>query len=262
MDNDNEQYAQRHVRNRIASGVILVGIGLVLFADKLGVILPHWLLTWPMLVVVIGLYSGFKHNFSNASWIIITAVGAVFLWDEMVLDLSLKPYVVPIVLVALGLIIILRPKKRNRFWGDYRQQKWERKWGQRQNWYSGEEYEKATAGADPLSDDLININCVLSGVQRTVISKTFKGGRISCVLGGAEIDFTKADIQGTAVLQLHEILGGITLYVPSNWSVRNNISGILHGVEDERRGAVQEDPGKVLLLQGSAVLAGVEIKSY
>lgn len=262
MDNDQEQYAQRHIRNRIASGVILVGIGLVLFADKLGVFIPHWMLTWPMLVVVIGLYSGFKHNFSNASWIIITAVGVIFLWDEMMLALSLKPYLVPVILVAAGLIIILRPKKNNRFLGGHGQEKWERKWERRHYRYSNEAYEKATAGADPLSDDLININCVLSGVQRTVISKTFKGGRISCVLGGAEIDFTKADIQGTAVLQLHQILGGITLIVPSNWAVRNNISGVLHGVEDERRGAVQEDPGKVLLLQGSAVLAGVEIKSY
>lgn len=259
MNNDQETYRQRQASNRIAAGVFLVGIGVVLFADKMGVLMPSWVLTWPMLLVVIGLYTGFKHNFQNLSWIILTAVGGIFLWDEIVLDLSLKPYIVPIILIGAGLLVILRPRDINRTGGGFRQRRRER-WNENQ---TGSSINQGTSGAEQTTgEDYINIDCLLSGVERTVLSKNFKGGRISCIMGGAELDLTKADIQGTAVLQLNEIMGGVSLMVPSNWTIQNNISGILHGLEDRRSGQMQADPNKVLLLRGSAIMAGVEIKSY
>lgn len=257
-NSEKQKNMQYHTRNRIAAGIIIIGIGIVLFADKMGVDLPQWLLSWHMLLVVAGLYVGIKDGFKNLGWLILTGTGVFLLWDEAMLNLSLKPFIVPILLVAAGLFIILRPSRLGHNWGDFRQRRWERRWERRGQGSTEQPFKDAEA----MSDDFININCVLSGVQQMVISKKFKGGRISCVLGGAEIDLTKADIQGTAVLQLHEILGGITLIIPSNWAVRNNVHGVLHGVEDERRGVIQEDESKVLVLQGSAILAGVEIKSY
>jgi hypothetical protein len=64
------------------------------------------------------------------------------------------------------------------------------------------------------------------------------------------------------VLDLHEVFGGITLTVPSNWTVKNDIDGVFHGVDDQRNNQVQPDADKLLILQGSAILAGVEIKSF
>ena len=256
--NDNNSNIQRHQRNRVLAGIILVGIGVVLFADKMGVLLPHWLLTWPVLLIVIGIYSGIKHNFSNATWIILVALGGIFLWDEMMMDVSLKPFTIPIILVAAGLLTIVRPRfgDRHNSFGQRRRDRWS-------NVSTGTAaFNKAFEEAGPLNDDYIDINCIFSGVNKTVISKTFKGGRISCVFGGTELDLTKADIQGTAVLQLNEVFGGVTLVIPSNWTVRNNISGVFHGVDDRRNNQVQNDSDKILLLQGSAVMAGVEIKSY
>ena len=259
---EKENNRQHHTRNRIAAGIIIIGIGIVLFADKMGVDLPQWLLSWHMLLVVAGLYVGFKDGFRNLVWLILTGTGVFLLWDEVVMDLSLKPFAIPILLVAAGLFIILRPAGIGRNWHGYRPRRWERRWERRSQDFSAFPDNKTGADSSLFSDDFIDINCVMSGVQQTVISKTFKGGRISCVLGGTEIDLTKADIQETAVLQIHEILGGITLIIPPGWAVRNNIHGVLHGVEDERRGIVQEDTSKVLVLQGSAILAGIEIKSY
>ncbi|MFN8253213.1 MAG: DUF5668 domain-containing protein [Ferruginibacter sp.] len=259
MNNDQEEYTQRQVRNRIATGLLLVVIGLVLFADKLGVIIPKWVISWPMLLVVIGLYTGFKHSFQNATWFILVLVGGIFLWDEMMMDLSLKPYIIPIVLVAAGLIVMMRPRQPKRTWGGGRHRRWER-WNERA---AEQTMNQDPPPADSITgDDYIKIDCLLSGVERTILSKNFKGGRISCIMGGAELDLTKADIQGTAILQLHEIMGGVSLMIPSNWTIQNNISGILHGLEDRRSGQMQPDPHKVLVLQGSAIMAGVEIKSY
>ncbi len=263
MDQNNSDNAiSTHRKNRVVGGLILIGIGAVLFAEKMGVLWPSWLLSWPMLLIVVGLYSGIKHNFKNATWIILIAVGALFLWDEMVDDVSLKQFTVPIILIALGLLSILRPRFG---WSGRRQQRWEHKRDRKRDRWGF----TASTGPDnsyvtdvPLNDDYIDINCVFSGIKRTVLSKTFKGGKISCVFGGAEIDLTKADIQGSAVLDLHEVFGGITLTVPSNWTVKNDIEGVFHGVDDQRNNQVQPDADKLLILQGSAILAGVEIKSF
>jgi len=259
MDQNNIDNAiTRHRKNRVLGGLVLIGIGAVLFADKMGMVLPPWLLTWPMLLIVIGLYSGIKHGFRNASWLIILAVGSIFLWDEMVADVNLKKFTVPIILIAVGLLSIVKPRFG---WSGRMQQRRERR-RERWGYTTGTSYKKDFEEGKVLNDDYIDINCLFSGVKNTVLSKTFKGGKISCVFGGAEIDLTKADIQGTAVIDLHEVLGGVTLVIPSNWSVKNDIEGVFHGVDDQRNTQVLPDADKLLILQGSAVLAGVEIKSY
>lgn len=259
MDQNNVDNAiSRHRKNRVVAGLILVGIGVVLFADKMGMFFPQWIFTWPMLLIVIGLYSGFKHNFKNASWLILLAVGGLFLWDEMVPGINLKRFTLPIILIAAGLLSIVRPRFG---WSGRRQQRWERK-RERWGYTAGTTFNKDVEDGAQLSDDYIDINCIFSGVKRTVLSKTFKGGKISCILGGAEIDLSRADIQGTAVIDLHEVMGGITFILPSNWSVKNDIEGIFHGVDDTRNIQALPDADKLLVLQGSAVMAGVEIKSY
>jgi predicted membrane protein len=247
----------KHRSNRILAGLIIVGIGIVLFAEKMGVIFPAWLMTWPMLLIVIGFYVGVKHNFRNFAWVILMVVGGLFLWDEIVVGVDLKRFLFPIIIIAVGLISILRPRPSRRF----RRQMWRERWDDRRN--SG--FEKAdivSENINPLSDDFISINSVFSGLKRTVLSKSFKGGKISCVFGGIELDLSQADIQGTVVLTFDEVFGGVKLVVPSNWTVKSNIEGVFHGVEDKRNQLIQNDPEKVLVLQGSAVFAGVEIKSY
>jgi len=110
----------------------------------------------------------------------------------------------------------------------------------------------------------LNISSVFSGVERKILSKNFKGGRIACVFGGAEIDFTQADIQGEVLLKIEQVFGGTKLIVPNNWTVVNDIDGVFHGAEDKRTNfsANTTDPNKVLRVKGSAVFAGIEIKSF
>jgi len=66
------------------------------------------------------------------------------------------------------------------------------------------------------------------------------------------------------VLRLEEVFGGIKLIIPQSWTIRNEIEGVFHGVDDKRNFYSQTatDSNKVLVLKGSAVFAGIEIKSY
>ena len=49
---------------------------------------------------------------------------------------------------------------------------------------------------------------VLGGIHKNILSKNFKGGDITIFMGGAEMNLSQADIQGTAALDITQIMGG------------------------------------------------------
>jgi predicted membrane protein len=111
--------------------------------------------------------------------------------------------------------------------------------------------------------DSVDINGILSGNKRTVISKNFKGGTITAVLGGVDINLLNADMQSPAVLDVTVLMGGVKIIVPAGWEVKNNVTTILGGVE-ERRQYIQTDASdkKVLILKGTTILGGIDVRSY
>ena len=106
---------------RIAGGVILVAIGAVLLLKNIGFTFPSWLFSWPMILIVVGIYSGFKHNFRNNSWLIIIGVGVFFLVNEFIPNLGLKPLFWPLIIIGLGVLFILKP--RNKEWLNFNKDK-------------------------------------------------------------------------------------------------------------------------------------------
>ena len=256
---DNFKTSKRQ-ESRIIAGLILVCVGVALLLRNAGYpFLPHWLFSWPVILILIGIYSGFKHNFRNNTWIILIGVGSFFLFDRFVPELKLAPAFWPVVIIAIGVLCILRPN-RNR-WLHYNDD--EKK--NDPNVMSGSKWGQAETGNYATdNNDFLKISSVFSGVQRNIVSKNFQGGRISCVFGGADIDFTQADLTGKKEIRLEVIFGGVKLVVPPHWTVYNEIDGVFHGVDDKRKykGETNIDPEKVLLLKGSVTFGGVEIKSY
>ena len=243
---------------RVIGGLILVGVGTVLLLRNIGFLFPHWLFSWPMILILVGIYSGFKHQFRNNSWIILIAIGSFFLFGRFIPELGLRPYFWPTLIIAAGILFILRPRRFGRFSdstnennkisdGSFSQQ-------------SQQTYDSATVS----DDDYLRINSIFSGVNRAIVSKDFKGGKVSCVFGGTNIDFTQADIQGEAVLKFEVIFGGVDLIVPPHFIVINEIDGVFHGVDDKRKynASTNLSPNKKLILRGSVIFGGIDIKSY
>ena len=247
--------------NRFWLGALfLVGGGLLL-ASKLGAPIPHWVFSWQVFLIAMGFYSGIKHRFQSGGWLILIGVGTYFLLDENLADYQLHQYLLPVMIMLVGVIFILCPKKR--FFRN--KNRWRYNWDDKaKHAFDGalNGDNTSSTGNATATEEVLYINSVFSGVKRTVFSKNFKGGEISCVFGGAEIDLLQADIQGIVTLKLDEVFGGIELRIPSNWTVQTQIDGMFHGVDDKRRFQENADPNKVLILKGSAVFAGIEIKSH
>ena len=63
-ENDIHRYGGKR-SSRIWSGLILVAAGVLLLAYKMGAPIPHWVFTWPVLLIAIGLLIGIKSRFHN-----------------------------------------------------------------------------------------------------------------------------------------------------------------------------------------------------
>jgi len=241
------RWKHRHSRSgRVMGGIILVIIGAIFLAKEMGVWFPEWLFTWPVLLIVIGFYVGAKHNFCRGGWIVPIIIGAIFLADRIFPDISIRPMVWPIVIIIVGIVMILRPRRNN----------W-RHWKERKN---REDYTQTSSS----SEDRIECVSIFGGVKKNIISKNFRGGEVTCVFGGAEINLSQADINGKVILEVTQVFGGTKLIIPPHWEVQQEVIAVLGGIEDRRQ--VQKDVSvnqeKILVIQGTTIFGGLDISSY
>jgi predicted membrane protein len=109
------------------------------------------------------------------------------------------------------------------------------------------------------SDDYIDATAIFGEVRKYILSKDFKFGSITNVFGRVTIDFTTADINGMAVVDISQFFGEVRIKVPAGWHVVNEISHIFAGVDDKRKNTININPNKVLVLKGIGVFAAVKV---
>ncbi|NIG53479.1 LiaF domain-containing protein [Chitinophaga sp. Cy-1792] len=257
--------ADKPRRRNGLGGIIFILIGAALLLRQFALDLPYWLFSWQMLLIVIGLLVGIKHNFRGGGWLILILIGGVFLAGEILAwPYNTARFIWPVVLIIIGMVTILKRNDDN--WWHHRHEK--RYW---KNYYK-EQYGKADYSGyvapehsgENFSDDVINSSAIFSGVNKLVLSKNFKGGYVSSIFGGMDLNLTQADIQGTAVLDVSAIFGGCEIVVPSNWVVKTDVTTVMGGIEDKRSPELMRVAAadKTLLIKGSCIFGGIEIKSY
>jgi predicted membrane protein len=250
-----------HTKNgRVWAGLFLLGIGGVLLLKQLGIFFPYWLFSWPVILIGLGLFIGLKHGFRGPAWIILIAIGSIFLADIIVPDFKLKRYALPIGFIAFGLMMLFRPK---RFQPGV---EWKKKWEERHS--DSEKYEEASIASETTnekdfrSENYLDSVAIFGGVRKVIVSKNFKGGDLVAIFGGNEIDLSQADITSPVVIDFVQIMGGSKLFVPAHWEVRSEMVAIFGGIEDKRKSsATITDPSKVLILKGTSIFAGIDIKT-
>jgi predicted membrane protein len=259
--------------SRILAGLFIIGVGVLFFLKQTGFnLFPYWIFSWPMILIAIGFFVGIKNNFRGGGWVVLLVLGSFFLLDDVLKMYHLRPYLVPAILVGIGIMLIVRPQ--NNMYGRGRKGKrsqWNQ-WGSFDNLSSapGTSAYQATdyATTDTNSDyataaEKLDATAIFGAVKKTILSKNFTGGQVVSIFGGSEIDLGKADINGTVVVDVTAILGGVKLIVPSHWTVRQDIAAIFGGVEDKRdTRSIITVQHKILVLKGTAFMGGIEISSY
>lgn len=236
------------------AGIVVIVVGITLLnKQQQWIELPYWVYTWKMLLVAIGVFSAFKKMFRSSFWLVWVIVGGLFLLEDIFPAISIKDYIWPIIIIIAGLFLMFSsPKKCH---ANYKASWWHNK---KKEWKHTEDYE-----LNYNKEDYLDSVSMFGGIKKKVISKDFKGGEITNIFGGAEIDLSQADIQGKISLEITQVFGGTRLVVPSHWVVQSELVALLGAIEDRSQNKnIHTDPNKVLLLRGNTVFGGIDIRNF
>jgi predicted membrane protein len=231
----------RHLQsNRAIIGIILVLLGLFLVMRNAGFFpnaIENIIFSWPMLLVTIGLVITIGSSGGKTSGVIVMAVGAFFLIPHIFRETFDIDMFWPSIFIIIGIIFIFSKRK---------------------GWNS-------VSTSPQVGDDYIDFVHVFSGGERQIVSDNFRGGKVSAVFGGSEIDLTKAKLApGVSYLEIACVFGGTTIIVPDDWNVKIEVVPVLGGFGDSRKliPGRTVDTTRQLVIKGAVVFGGGEIKSY
>lgn len=224
---------------RFLLGVVLIAIGGVWILEQLGVI-PHILrdviISWQMLLIVIGVFSLFSGN-ETSGWILIV-IGSFFLIPDIFeVPWNIRRLAWPGLLVAIGVLLLVRHQKKP----------------------------KEIASKDANEIDYFDDFVVFGGREIVINSQSLLGGKCTSIFGGSEYDMRVAKLSPNgAVIDCVSVFGGTGFKIPPDWAVKNEISTIFGAFTDKRGNVVpdRQDLSKTIILRGFTAFGGVEVKNF
>jgi len=242
--NMDANWEKRHKTGKILAGFFIIIAGFLILLKQMGTEIPHWILSWEMILIVIGVITLIKHNFKKTSGYVLILIGATFMLHDFLPDYINPRFLWPVLIIFIGLTMILkslfRDNKNHAFLKD------------------------VNADSSLNDEDYIQVSAVLGGATNKVVSKNLKGISITSVLGGAEVNLTQADFEKEATIQVTCLMGGVTMVVPSTWKVISDMTTVLGGFDDKRSPDNLDlllKP-KTLYIKGTCVMGGIELVSY
>jgi predicted membrane protein len=145
--------------------------------------------------------------------------------------------VIPVILIALGIYIILNKRKQMQLRVDDK----------------------------TISRDKIDDVSIFGGGTKIISSDNFKGGNITAVFGGSEINLIGCKLaEGENVIEILCMFGGTTIIVPKEWNVIVSVTSILGGFSHKslRNPDFVVDPSRSLHIKGLALFGGGEVKTF
>jgi hypothetical protein len=101
---------------------------------------------------------------------------------------------------------------------------------------------------------------VFSGSEIASHSKEFKGGSISSIFGGAEVDLRDAVPVAGAELDVFTAFGGIEVTVPQGWQVAARGLPLFGAIENVTAKEQLPDNAPTLSVNATVLFGGLEIK--
>jgi predicted membrane protein len=231
---------ERNEGHKFGKGIIFLLIGIFLFIRSLDLDLPLWLFSWQTLLIIIGSVVLVISNFRNWGGLIMILVGAIFLVKEYIyISYDVTRFMWPAIFTVVGLALIFGKRQESTM------------------------KDRRVLPPGTTVEDYIDSSVIFSGENRVVVSKQFKGGKVTAIFGGADFNLIQADFQDRVEFDATCIFGGIELIVPANWDVRLDMHTIMGGVTDKRPvELLANNSDKIFVLKGTCIFGGVEIKNY
>ena len=239
-------------------GVCLILFGILLTLDRLQIAdAGATLRYWPIALVALGGWIVAERGLTGRSFpgYVMIGIGSLLLLNSFgVVRVRFWELFWPLVIVLLGTRLIMQTPDRRR---------------KRHHASSLDASQPRSAPVSSTSDGTISMFSVLGGAQRTSNDKPFRGGDITSIIGGTQLDLRQATIEPgqEAAINVFAMMGGHEIWVPSGWTVVSEVMPILGGVEDKRLPAIDTAPrasteaAPRLVLRGVVLMGGLVIKN-
>lgn len=223
----------KKLSNQIIFGIILLIIGVLFLLRSTGIYNTGILLSYvPSLFIILGIYSLIKSGFKSISGpvtmiIIFTVIQLLVLG---VITWSTLASWWPLVIILIGAGIIINHYQRDK--------------------------------SKVYTRDNIDLMAILGEAQNTIKSSSFKGGDLTAVLGGVELDLRDSQTgPEPAIINVTVLLGGAEIRVPDDWDLKINVVPVLGGVDDNRTRMSNSSPKEKpdLIINGMVALGGLDI---
>ena len=232
----------RGADSRLIVGIIFLLLGLYFLLNNFNLIpfqLPDFVTSWQALLILIGLLLLASRE-RRGGGIILVVVGIVFLLPDF-FDISVGEIVRqfwPVAFVIIGVVLLFRrsqEKKTINYLDDTR---------------NAVEYLDETS--------------ILGGNDRLITSNRFRGGKITTIFGGNEVNLVNARLaDGHHALDIFTLFGSTEITVPSDWNIKIDVTAVLGSFEDRRRHqtAFLADGPKQLVVKGLVLFGSGELMS-
>jgi predicted membrane protein len=243
MSMDNKEAGRGSMMTpRLIVGAAIALFGVVLVLDRLNLVFADEVLRWwPAVIIAVGalIFTQSRQTGGGVNGVIIMIVGSWLLLNSVgILRVRFWEMFWPMVLIGIGSVLVTQALRR---------------------------HTREVSRTD--TDDTLNVFIVMGGMKRVSTSQHFRGGEVTAVMGGAQIDLRQATIPPgeEAALDIFAIMGGCEIKVPPSWTVVTPIVPIMGGVDDKRRLAdgtvsIGAQPAPRLVLRGLLLMGGIEIK--
>ena len=234
-------YTKTDPKSQMAIGVAVIVIGLLFLVDNLGwVDLDFRRHLWPMALIFFGILKLLQTRTSSGKLIgggLIAAGCLVILRQTGIIDIDWRS-LWPLLLIGFGLSVVFKSLSGG----------------------GAAVMKRAGAPADDESEQTeVNITSFMGAFKRRITTADFRGGEITALMAGCDLDLRQSSINGEAVLNVFSLFGGVTIKVPIDWTVVLQGTPIMGGFEEKT--VPPATPGKVLYVRGYAIMGGLEVRN-
>ncbi|MGA7837987.1 MAG: LiaF domain-containing protein [Ignavibacteriaceae bacterium] len=253
MEEIKQENHRRNYDSRSVVGLILVVLGSLFLLDSMNVIdfnVARIIFSFPAILMIIGVILILNTN-RRLPGAILLILGIFFMIPRIFPWVYYDSHIIfPILLIAFGIYIILRKRTRSNLEGE-----------QKHNPNADEAHFK---DYNEINADTVNDVAIFGGGHKIIVTDNFKGGNITSIFGGSEIDLRESKLApGTNVIDIVAVFGGSNIIVPTDWKISIDVLPIFGGFSNK----VRRDPDSVidtertLLIKGFVLFGGGEVKS-
>jgi hypothetical protein len=224
----------------ILPALVVIGIGVLFLLNNLNIFYAHeWWRYWPVLLIAAGLAKMVDSPSPSGLMTggLLVGIGGLFLADTLGLIVLSWADFWPLVLIGAGVLMLWSRLAPPQF--------------------------KIPNVAEGPREGTLNESAIFGGGERKVTTDDFRGGNVTAIFGGVEVDLRRAGMRGdSAAITVTSLFGGVVLRLPENWVAVTEVVAIFGGLSNKSLEPNADLPGvKRLYIKGAALFGGVEVKN-